>query len=843
MRVTPLLSAGAWLLLPAATHAQEADTATVANKAETTDDIFRRVFGRPPPPLPPSSYPVLMGGIRLGNFQIQPPNGADSGTIEARFVSQALAPNLASEIQTRALALAQDKDRLSFDDIRQLGIGLDFDRTTLALKVDLPTSLRATQILNMRQTIRPSDAYELLKPAHFSAYATLQAGTALVEQSRQTRKGFTETAADLQLAVNWGGFVAESKLVYDEARTHSLSRENTRISYDDTRRLIRYEAGDLNARRTALQGSPRIAGFSAYRNFSIDPYKITRPIATQSFELTRPGRVQVYVNGAFLREFSLQEGRYLLRDLPLASSAGNDVELRIVYGSGQTEVLRFPAFFDFELLEKGLLDFSVSGGVPYRDDSGLRHYDMDRHAGSAFFRYGLTQQLTVGANWQGNDRLDLVGTDVTWASGIGTFRLQTAANARNLAPRTSQVSLAYRWLGTDRERNRSLDLSLVYTGRDFKLLDALFPDNRTTWQGRLRYGQDLDGYSRIQLSGSYDRNRHSFRDSYGVSANYSRQLSIGAISLGAEYRRDEDRSGIVARVGLTVPLGRNTISTDYNSDDHNFRLQYSRTPDQSVGGIGMSAGLERRTGSNSAFGGVNYLGNRFAAEVQQIAQGYLGDERMRDMRTRFWGASSLVFADGEFGLSRPVYNSFALFKLNERAGKYRIAVDPRTDFGSSKVKYGAKSGALGPAVLPDLTSYYVRPVQVDAPDAPAGSATGGAVYTLRPGYRGGYAVIVGSEASVSVLGRLVDQSGAPIALAAGQATDLDAPDTYAPSVIFTNATGRFFVEKLVAGHRYEAILNANGRSVRFRFEVPPDAEGVFRIDTPIRVDAEPAKEP
>lgn len=778
-----------------------------------------------------------MSGMRLGEFQIRPPQGANPGAIEARFLTQALMPYLAPDARARAIVLAKGGDLISLDAVRSLGITAEFDRMAITLKVELSNDLRAVQELNLRQTVRPDQVVDLIPSAGVSGYVTVRAGTALVQQSPYDGTGFDETAADLDMAFNVHGIVAEGSFTYDEGRRHALSREDVRLSYDDTRRLIRYQAGDLTVPTSSLQGRPRLAGVSVFRNFGIDPYKITQPINSQFFELNRPARVQVFINGNFTREFNLQGGRYTLNDLPLVSSASNDVELRIIYGSGETELLRFPAFFDYELLEESLIDFGFSGGVPYRDVDGLRRYDNSTYSGTGYIRYGLTQTLTVGGNWQGDRRINLLGVDLTWASFIGTFRFQAASSARDPGKNSGQASLGYRWLGTDLKAARSLDLFALYTGRDFRTLNyGGSQNNRSIWEWRARYSQSIDERSRIQFYGNYERNRYGERDTYSAGTSFSRQFGLGNLTVGGEYRRTDNRSAIVARAGITIPFGRDTVTADFSSDDNSARVQYSRTPDDSVGAVGFAVGVDRTDDLSNVFGRASYDGNRFRAEVEQVVRGYLGNIEAKDVRTRMALASSLVFADGTFALSRPVYDSFAIFKLNEAAGDYPLVVDARTSFGSSSTRYGANSGDLGPGVLPDLSSYYVRAVSVDAPDAPPGSNIGGVVYNLRPGYRGGFAITVGSEAIISVIGSLVDVNGEPVKLAVGEVRDLTEPDKYPPSTIFTNGAGRFFAEKLVAGHRYHVVLTVAGKPMEFSFDIANDAAGTVRMSAPIKIE-------
>ena len=143
------------------------------------------------------------------------------------------------------------------------------------------------------------------------------------------------------------------------------------------------------------------------------------------------------------------------------------------------------------------------------------------------------------------------------------------------------------------------------------------------------------------------------------------------------------------------------------------------------------------------FARVNYTGNRFEAEIEQLrTNGRLGQH---DLRSSFSLGTALVMADGTFAISRPVSNSFAIIGVDRSASQFRIAVDPRRGFGSTNTRYGAYSDAIGPAVLPNLPAYFDRSLEIDSPDAPAGTSVGGQVFMLRPGYRSGFRLSVGNE--------------------------------------------------------------------------------------------------
>jgi outer membrane usher protein len=186
-----------------------------------------------------------------------------------------------------------------------------------------------------------------------------------------------------------------------------------------------------------------------------------------------------------------------------------------------------------------------------------------------------------------------------------------------------------------------------------------------------------------------------------------------------------------------------------------------------------------------------------------------------------------VMADGLFAISSPVRNSFAIFKVNERAGDYRIAVEPRSGFGSSKKRYSGYSGALGPAVITSLTPYFSRSVQVDAPDAPPGTSIGGQVFELRPGFRSGYALKIGSIANVSIVGNMRDKDGDPLAFVTGELHQNDGEGKALP--LFTNATGRFFVDGVEAGKEYTAKVTLGEKQIEKPLKIPADASGMYKV--------------
>jgi outer membrane usher protein len=297
-----------------------------------------------------------------------------------------------------------------------------------------------------------------------------------------------------------------------------------------------------------------------------------------------------------------------------------------------------------------------------------------------------------------------------------------------------------------------------------------------------------------------------------------------------DYVRSDRGGGLGANVSLFVPLGRGTISSSYYTRDNAARLEYNRLAALGVGSVGLASGVERRDGADRQFARGSYLGNRFEGFVDVVRS---ASEGARDTRAAWGFGSAIVMADGAVGISRPVYNSFAIVRGPGEGG---YLVEPRTGLGATDTRYTAHTDWLGAAVIPDLQPYLERPIQVDAKDERA-TPGAGTIFNLKPGFRSGFLVKPAAEqggGGESVVGVIVDSNGAPIPFASGEARRVRSPDPE-PKLVFTNGSGRFILDGVEAGEKYELSITADGQTSRTVLEVPREARGLTRLDTPIKL--------
>jgi outer membrane usher protein len=193
-----------------------------------------------------------------------------------------------------------------------------------------------------------------------------------------------------------------------------------------------------------------------------------------------------------------------------------------------------------------------------------------------------------------------------------------------------------------------------------------------------------------------------------------------------------------------------------------------------------------------------------------------------EQRSTLRVGTSLVFADGKFGVGAPVRsNGFAIIYPHDSIADKAISVGARQDIR-------AHSDWLGNPVVTDIPAYTSATLPIDVADLPVGYSLGtGAVETNAP-YRAGYAVEVGSANSVSAYGTLLMANGEPVALLTGVAFPADHPEKQI--AIFTNGAGKFGAEGLAPGAWIIEMATENAPT-RFKFEVPKETEGLFKVGT------------
>ncbi len=278
------------------------------------------------------------------------------------------------------------------------------------------------------------------------------------------------------------------------------------------------------------------------------------------------------------------------------------------------------------------------------------------------------------------------------------------------------------------------------------------------------------------------------------------------------------------RVSWTPDAHTNALAS-YDSRNEAGHVTYSQSSETS--GVGSwTASVDGTTDSNND-GALNasasYVANRAQVSVSHNA-GLVGigangtfNPNFTEERSSVSVASSFVYADGAWGVGRPVNGGFAM-------------VTPHKSLEGSPVVVGgtnatiAESDMLGPAVVPSVSAYSRTRLAYDAPGAPAGYDLGSASYDLKAPYKAGYSLQAGSAYTITAMGTLLDGEGQPLPLLAGTAHEAG-KENGRKVELFTNREGRFGAQGLAPG-KWVIEMPTEPEPTRYEFAIPEGVVGL-----------------
>ena len=790
--------------------------------ATTYDDVIQTAPAPLPERLNPSGRDIPLGGpLRDGPFVLGEVDyiltADDQILVELDTLMPLIEPRVSGQDLARIRQAFDGQKRLSTQDLAALGLPLAYDPATFGLVLTLDPEMRPRQAISIA-----GSSYGVLgrlaEPARLSGYVTAFATADYVHQGLSDDTGFDTPTILLDSAVRYRGFVLENEATISD----DFSRDGTRLVYDDMARTARYTAGDLEPASRGFSGASSMAGLSIVRSYAeLEPQRNVQPRGQRTFTLERPSTVETFINGRSVQQTRLNPGTYDIRDFPFAQGA-NDVRLVIRDDAGRESVINFSLNFDRSLLARGLTEFGLFGGLESNPGGDGIDYS-DTLGASGFYRRGLSDELTAGGNFRVNDSGGVLGAEMVWASPIGTLGGDIAASSINGIGEGYAVNASFeRTFGDGFSAARTLTATFQTVSQNFATPGALSADNRYAWEAGLTYAHTIGATQYVTTDAFYSAGRGAEPDQRTLRATYGWRASPRLMwSLEGVYedRRSQEEYGV--RLALTYRFSQFSSGTaEVDSRRDRARVGYQTSRGRGVHSWSAAANIDRSESATGVNASITNVLNRVevGGSHQTFFDSNSGD--ITDQRTSLRAGASLAFADGAFGVSRPIYDSFALVRSHKSLNGAEVYVEPREEF------FSARSGPLGGAVSPELSAYSPRVLTFDVPEAPPGYDLGAGSVQVLPPYRSGYLITVGSDYFVSAVGQLHDATGQPLKLWVGQAVELAHPDR-PPVRMFTNASGRFSIQGLRPG-RWR-IEGASASSTVYILDVPAEAEGLVRV--------------
>ncbi len=772
---------------------------------------------RSTPVLVPIQGPLLLDGRYLGDIS-GAVDGQGDGLVAADRLLELLEPLVSPDLAESLRSQTLGRERVAMADLRSEGFSLTFDSLSLSFEATLAPRARARRNVSFGDT-------GAIDPASFDQPARFAAGANLSVAQRYSHQGdsFSPLQGSTDVFATWGGFGGVTLTAgadYDgSSRDEKWQRREVRLTKDIFSSAVRLTAGEFSPPIESFQGSRRFLGVSAARAYStIRPFQNVRPAGRREFILDRRSFVEVEINGIVVERLQLEAGPYSLADFPFAQGP-NVVRLLVEDDTGRREIAVFDLFGGAGLLDPGVVDFSVSAGV--LEEGGNLEYGSVP-ALSAFMRTGLSDVLTVGSNAQLTDERIQAGALATWGAPFGLLQLSTAASHGGPEGRTGTIAAVdyMREAVIFDEIDARFIVSMQAVSRYFQSAfgeDVVNPERwRAAAQAILRYGD----YS-LNFGSAFARGRDAHPDQTDLTLAVGRSFERFALNLSLGRRSFSDRKPTENRIGLSLTArfgGRWTGAARYEKRDDSREITLARSPTGRLNDISGTLRLAEDRNQQSLAADVRYINNRFDAQLvsNRLATNRLGGEVTQESLWRI--STFLGYADGTLALGRQSREGFVIASRHPTLRGSSLAL---TDGGGDAI---ARAGWFGPALAPINRAYGLNRFVVVVDPLPTGYDLASGVVSTFPGYGSGYRVMIGSDASRTVIGVLSGPDG-PMSLISGSIEPVGGEVRAEPRLFFTNRTGRFVGDGLAPG-RYRMIVQ--GAPVA-EFVIRKDQEGVVDV--------------
>lgn len=725
-------------------------------------------------------------------------------------------------------------EMFSAEALAPTGIELTFDAAALSVVIlDVDPSIRLPQTLF--ETPSLEDETDVLSPAGVSGYLNLNVLSSYDWSAREA----TNPTFSLNGATRFGRIVLEGDgeltsrpLGFFDSGTsgYRFNRNYVRLVYDQPERFIRWFAGDLEPEIRGNQSFTRMGGVGATRqrrrfnDFRTGVLQIDRQLVLQ-----RDATVRIVRNGTLFSEMRLEAGSYDFSSLPLLTGT-NDIQVEIEDNSGFVQRLGYRTYLDPIDLEPGDHEFGFFVGATSRRFGSSPVYDGPL-AFSGFYRKAPMQRPAFGIGLQASrDVQNIIGQTQFILPNASRLMLDGGASHSRIGGAGYALGASYDMLINRSTTIDTFTVRVDYLSRLYGGLGNFEPDNRLSWSLNAQYSRSFTQRLAINTFASVQGSRDGIGSSYRIGATTSYRLTPEwAIRGGVDYTRlptrfESRRNGFGFNVSLLFqPSFRRRAEARYESSTRRAQLSYAQTGYNQINSLSFGGTVSRSPDDAYAQAYASYVANRFDASFSHAGYGSdIGRIGDRNVTTARMG-TTLAFADGVFGVGRRINDSFAILYPHENLRGRSVVAGQSI----ANNEYVSKSGAFGGAVNNFLTSYVTQSVQYDVEDAPTGYDVGSGVVRVRPPYRSGFKLRVGTEAFVSAMGTLQRANGDPVSLAGGRVSALDGQDAE-PIPFFTNSVGRFAVPNLRPGVRYRVELFGSGGM--FEFDVPSDTTGLVNLN-------------
>ena len=757
-------------------------------------------------------FPIIIDSEPSGEIDVSI-DDTEEFLLSLQQLIEKLSPIITSELLNTLDSLS---NWISVDDLDAVGIIAAIDNTNLSVSINLNPKQKAIRTISIINEVVQSTKYSL-DPADFSFYINFSA-TQQVKMKTQADSFLQTSPLSLTIKPNiqLNGWLLSS--IMKVQTNDDLFRLNSIILQNDFPDLgLQLTAGNIRPDITHFQTYSAAIGILLSNQLSQSSATHTSSFK-HNFYLNEKSSVDVYINNNLKKTFLLPSGRYILKDLYISQGI-NDISLEILPESGSPRTETYHLSYDYGSIPVAKTQYSY--GIGY--DS----WDIDWSKLPVIFgnqKFGITENLTTGFAFQISDTYQFTGIDALWATTIGTFQFSGALSRLNNLGVGSAIYAGYDFLYNNYPKiglsgTFYSDLFLPNGSTELKSSKPLFSITATAGHTFL---------SSLGLSGSVtmktDRNTLAlnFSGNLRTSLKVSKSLNVTASIL---VDKNDDTLNWSGSLLFTYhPNINTTITGSSNIEDGNTNINYYSSPENwdgngsintSVSGISPDSPMPENISASE-----NYKTQMF--ELSFLQQAVLGEIFIDPVTfsTSFTATTALSYADGLFGLSRPISDSFVI--VGPKYATEGLTLGVR----ASDKAMNSSNNIFGTVVIPNITSSANNRIQVDIIDLPSGFEPGQSTTTYRPSRGQGAAFKIGTDALAYAQGRFLYADSEPADLLFGTVSDIN-DELSKPQYIFTDQHGTFFIYDLKPG-KYLIKMDIEGWE-EYILDIKPGMSGLLDL--------------
>ena len=539
------------------------------------------------------------------------------------------------------------------------------------------------------------------------------------------------------------------------------------------------------------------------------------------FSVSTNSEIMVYVNGKITYQVNLPAGRYRLKDLPLEAGF-NKIRIDTVGLDGTYNRVEDNYYQRYDMLKTGQWEYDIAVGMPYIKKDNLSELDKDNEIGIAYIRYGMNDKLTLGSYLQYQEKLKIFGFIQQWGTSVGYLTLDLASSRDELG--NNGWGKQFEWssdatyspIGAYDATYTGYGLRTNYFSKKFKNKYQSTEDF-SSWQAAnvrtvvapfLSFG--FPSNTQLSLIAGYVDFHNPDIDS-ALAWGSRLEQNIGDVNIWAAYSNvdyDGDRQQYWALNFEWRPsnsshsfkshydsyLDSNRLTYEYVDPTNSFNRYNIENTYKDNNNKSVQLSSEYRKGYDHEKYQIKKT-VRDGIEEKQLQWVYGSSRGKSRFNTSYidsennnstlYVESGVAFAGNQWGITRPIKDSFTIFYANP-------GFEGNVEFGD-----GAKIDRFGSAVVSDTSSYEINEYKVKSKDLSSLASISDSSFEVKNRYASGTAIGIGSAANMFLRGLLVNQNDEPISLKAGRLIPLSA--NIGEIIFFTDGDGKIAVKGISVG--------------------------------------------